>query len=144
MQSDFARRLSSDVGGVSCPLAREEKALETVLRNSQWSYLAPLRGIKPLWRELREPQYRLKKAGAERLKDGSIAKNPQHLGPLTFEGRLMALDRILAIQNECNAAARAQGRPEISLIDAWEETRIRELIALETWPHGGDGNEPTR
>lgn len=140
---DEAEELNARTGCVGCPLAQEEKALETVLRNSQWSYLSPLRGIKPLWRELRKPQHRLKKAGAERLKDGSIAKNPQRMGPLTFEARLMALDRILAIQNECNAAARALGSPEISLIDAEEEARIRELIALETWPQGWDGDEPT-
>lgn len=140
---DEAEELNARTGCVGCPLAQEEKALETVLRNSQWSYLAPLRGIKPLWRELREPQHRLKKAGAERLKDGSIAKNPQRMGPLTFEARLMALDRILAIQNDCNAAARTLGRPEISLINAEEEARIRELIALETWPQGWDGDEPT-
>lgn len=140
---DEAEELNARTGCVGCPLAQEEKALETVLRNGQWSYLSPLRGIKPLWRELREPQHRLKKAGAERLKDGSIAKNPQRMGPLTFEARLMALDRILAIQNKCNAAARVLGRPEISLIDAEEEARIRELIALETWPQGWDGDEPT-
>lgn len=140
---DEAEELNARTGCVGCPLAQEEKALETVLRNSQWSYLSPLRGIKPLWRELREPQHRLKKAGAERLKDGSIAKNPQRMGPLTFEALLMGLDRILSIQKECNAAARLRGRPEISLIDAEEDARIRELVALGTWPQGWDGDEPT-
>lgn len=140
---DEAEELNARTGCVGCPLAQEEKALETVLRNSQWSYLAPLRGIKPLWRELREPQHRLKKAGAERLKDGSIAKNPQRMGPLTFEARLMALGRVLAIQRECNEAARVLDRPEISLIDAEEEVRIRQLIALQTWPQGWNGDEPT-
>ena len=38
--------------------------------------------------------------------------------------------------------ARATGRPEIDLINAEEEARIRELIALETWPQGWDGDEP--
>ena len=104
---------------------------------------APLRGLKLLWRELREPQHRLKKAGLERLKDGSIAKNPQRMGPLTFEARLMGLERVLGIQADCNAAALAAGRPTISLINAEEEARIRELITLETWPQGWDGDEPT-
>ncbi|MBB3012040.1 hypothetical protein [Cupriavidus alkaliphilus] len=140
---DEAEEINARTGCVGCPLAQEEKALETVLRLSTWSYLAPLRGLKQLWRELREPQNRLKKAGAERLKDGSIAKNPQRMGPLTFEARLMALDRVLAIQNDCNAAARVLGRPEINQIDAEEEARIRELIALQTWPQGWDGGEPT-
>ncbi|MDR5815841.1 phosphoadenosine phosphosulfate reductase family protein [Caballeronia sp. LZ033] len=140
---DEAEELNARTGCIGCPLAQEEKALETVLRNPQWAYLAPLRGIKPLWRELREPQHRLRKPGRELLKDGSFAKNPQRLGPLTFEARLMGLDRILSIQDECNRAARAAGRPLINLIDAEEEARIRELIAAETWPQGWEGDEPT-
>ncbi|MCG5072226.1 phosphoadenosine phosphosulfate reductase family protein [Paraburkholderia tagetis] len=140
---DEAEELNARTGCIGCALAQEETALETVLRNPQWSYLAPLRGIKPLWRELREPQHRLRKAGLERLKDGSIAKNPQRLGPLVFEARLMGLDRILSIQDECNRVARATGRPLINLIDAEEEARIRELIDAETWPQGWEGDEPT-
>jgi DNA sulfur modification protein DndC len=52
-----------------------------------WSYLAPLKGLRPLWRELREPKHRVRKDGAELLKDGSIAKNLQRMGPLTLEVR---------------------------------------------------------
>ncbi|WP_175878877.1 phosphoadenosine phosphosulfate reductase family protein [Burkholderia sp. BCC0097] len=140
---DEAEELNARTGCIGCPLAQEEKALETVLRSSQWSYLAPLRGIKPLWRELRAPHHRLRKPGLEKLKGGGVAKNPQRLGPLTFEARLMALDRILSIQNECNRVAHATGRPMIDLIDAEEEARIRELIAAQTWPQGWEGDEPT-
>lgn len=89
--------------------------------------------------ELREPRNRIKKAGAERLKDGSIAKNPQRMGPLTLEARADGLQRILAIQAECNDSARRLGRPTISLINAEEEARIRELISAGTWPDGWDG-----
>lgn len=140
---DEAEEINARTGCTGCPLAQEDKALDSVLRMPQWNYLQPLKGIRPLWRELREPQHRLKKAGAERLKDGSIAKNPQRMGPLTFEARLMGLDRILNIQFSINTAARQQRRPEISLINAEEEARIRELIAAETWPEGWDGDEPT-
>lgn len=140
---DEAEEINARTGCIGCALAQEEKALETVLATPQWAYLAPLRGIKPLWRELREPQYRLRKPGLEKLKGGGVAKNPQRLGPLTFEARLMALDRILTIQAECNRVARATGRPLIDLIDAEEEARIRELIAAQTWPQGWDGDEPT-
>jgi DNA sulfur modification protein DndC len=140
---DEAEELNARTGCIGCPLAQEEKALETVVRSPHWSYLAPLRGIKSLWRELREPQHRLRKPGLEVLKDGSYAKNPQRLGPLTFEARLMGLNRILSIQDECNLAARAAGRPLINLIDAEEEARIRELLAAETWPQGWEGDEPT-
>lgn len=140
---DEAEEINARTGCAGCPLAQEDKALDSILRLPHWAYLQPLKGIRPLWRELREPQHRLKKAGAELLKSGEIAKNPQRMGPLTFEARLMGLDRILGIQASINAAARAQGRPEIDLLNAEEEARIRELIALETWPQGWDGDEPT-
>lgn len=140
---DEAEEINARTGCVGCALAQEEKALESVLLTPQWAYLAPLRGIKPLWRELREPQFRLRKPGLEKLKGGGVAKNPQRLGPLTFDARLMALDRILSIQAECNRLARATGRPLIDLIDAVEEARIRELIATQTWPQGWEGDEPT-
>lgn len=139
---DEAEEINARTGCIGCPLAAEEKALETVLAMPNWAYLAPLRGIKPLWRELREPQHRLRKAGIERLKDGSIGKNPQRMGPITFEARLMGLERILQIQAECNAAAQALRQPGISLINAEEEARIRELIAAGTWPNGWSGDEP--
>lgn len=139
---DEAEEINARTGCVGCALAAEDTALDTVLLVPQWQYLRPLKGIKPLWRELREPKHRIKKAGLERLKDGSIAKNPQRMGPLTLEARAMGLDRILGIQAECNEAARAQGRPLISLINGEEEARIRELIAAGTWPDGWEGDEP--
>jgi DNA sulfur modification protein DndC len=139
---DEAEEINARTGCVGCPLAQEEKALESVLVMPQWSYLAPMRGLKLLWRELREPQHRLRKAGIERLKDGSIGKNPQRMGPLTFEARLMGLERVLGIQAECNTLALAMGRPQISLINAEEEARIRSLISAEHWPQGWDGDEP--
>lgn len=139
---DEAEEINARTGCIGCPLAQEDKALDTVLLNPAWSYLQPLKGIKPLWRELREPQHRLRKSGLERLKDGSIGKNPQRMGPLTFEARLMGLERILAIQSEVNDAARSLGRPQIDMINAEEEARIRELIALKTWPQKWDGSEP--
>lgn len=140
---DEAEEINARTGCIGCPLAQEDTALNTVLKNDRWQYLEPLRGIRPLWRELREPHNRLKKAGIERLKDGSIGKNPQRMGPVTFEARLMGLERILGIQSEINAAARAQRRPLIDMIDAEEEARIRHLIAAGTWPDGWDGDEPT-
>jgi len=46
------------------------------------------------------------------------------------------------IQAEVNAAARAAGRPLVDLINAEEEARILQLIDLQTWPDGWDGDEP--
>lgn len=139
---DEAEEINARTGCVGCPLAQEDTALDTVLNNPQWAYMAPMKGIKVLWRELREPQHRLRKSGAERLKDGSIGKNPQRMGPLTLEARLMGLDRLLAIQAEVNEAARRLGRPLVDMINAEEEVRIRELISLKTWPNKWDGTEP--
>lgn len=140
---DEAEEINARTGCIGCPLASEDKALDTILLNPAWAYLAPLKGIKQLWRELREPQHRLRKAGIEYLKDGSAAANPQRMGPLTFDARLMGLKRILSIQSEVNAAADRLGRPRIDLINAEEENRIRELIAAGTWPNGWAGDEPS-
>ncbi len=137
---DEAEELNARTGCIACPLAQEEKALESILAMPRWSHLAPLRELKPLYRWLREPAQRLRKSGIERLKDGSIGKNPQRMGPLTLEARLEALDKILDIQHCINAAGTRNTRFE--LINADEEARIRQLIAGGTWPDGWDGDEP--
>ncbi|MYM81110.1 phosphoadenosine phosphosulfate reductase family protein [Duganella sp. FT50W] len=139
---DEAEEINARTGCTGCPLVDSDMALDNLLTNPHWAYLAPLKRIKPLWRELRLPQHRLRKAGLEILRSGKAAANPQRMGPLTFEARLMGLETILSIQAEVNAAARVQRRPEVDLINAEEEARIRELIALETWPDGWDGDEP--
>lgn len=138
---DEAEEINARTGCIGCPLASKEQALEAVLLNPDWQYLAPLRALKPLYRELRRPENRLRKPGTETLKSGGIAANPQRLGPLTFAARRMALARILAIQSQVNRAA--GDRPMLDLLDAEEETRIRELIAAETWPEKWSGDEPT-
>lgn len=137
---DEAEELNARTGCIACPLAQEEKALESILAMSRWSHLAPLRELKAIYRWLREPAQRLRKSGIERLKDGSIGKNPQRMGPLTLEARLEALDKILDIQHRINAGNQRGQRFE--LINAEEEARIRQLIAGGTWPDGWDGDEP--
>lgn len=139
---DEAEEINARTGCTGCPLASEDKALDTILLNPSWAYLAPLKKVKALWRELREPKHRLRKAGVERLKDGSIAANPQRMGPILLASRLMALERLLGIQAEINEAAQQLGRPMVDMINPEEEARIRELIAAETWPDGWDGDEP--
>lgn len=141
---DEAEEVNARTGCIGCPLASKEMALETILAMPAWSYLAPLRDLKPIYRELREDDSkRLKKTGLD--DDGSLSsgKNKQRKGPLTFEARLDALDRILAIQAACNAAARSLNRPTIDILNREEEKRIRDLIAAQTWPNGWDGDEPT-
>ncbi len=137
---DEAEELNARTGCIACPLAQEEKALESILAMPRWSHLAPLRDLKGIYRWLREPAQRLRKSGIERLKDGSIGKNPQRMGPLTLEARVEALEKILDIQHRINSGNPRGQRFE--LINVEEETRIRQLIACGTWPDGWDGDEP--
>ena len=97
-----------------------------------WSHLAPLLELRPIYRWMRKPAQRLRKAGAERLKDGSLAKNPQRMGPLPLKARGIALEQLLSIQS----------RAGVDLINAEEEARIRDLIAARTFPQKWDGDEP--
>lgn len=152
---DEATEINARTGCVGCPLANQDLGLLTVLRNPYWSYIAPLLGLKPIFRELREDDgKRLKKTGFEKAGVGhnggpplepvlAKGKNRQRKGPLTFEARLDALERVLAIQAECNAQAIRLDRPLVDILDAEEEARIRELIAAGTWPNGWEGDEPT-
>jgi DNA sulfur modification protein DndC len=130
---DDAQEINARTGCVGCPLASKDVALEAVTALPQWAHLAPLLELKPLYRWMREPAQRHRKRGVERLKSGSIAKNPQRMGPLTLAAREMALDRVLDIQR----------RAQVDLIDGEEEWRIRELIAARTFPDKWTGDEPT-
>lgn len=139
---DEAEELAARTGCVGCPLAQEDKALDALLRREAWSYLAPLKELRPLWRTLRTPLVRLRKAGGETRQDGTLVANQHRMGPITLEGRLDALERVLDIQRRINDAADAQGRHGVNLLDAEEEARIRELIAAKTWPQRWTGDEP--
>jgi len=120
-------------GCVGCPLASEDTALNRLLRDPNYQHLRPLTELRPLYRWLREPQNRLRKSAPELRKDGKYSKNAQRLGPITMPARLIALDKILDIQQ----------RARVDLINAEEEARIRELIALNTWPNKWSGDEVT-
>lgn len=130
---DDAEEINARTGCIGCPLAVKDTALDHLVGTAEWAHLAPLKELKPLYRWMREPAQRLRKAGAETLKDGSLAKNPQRMGPLTLETRATALAKILDIQS----------RARVDLINAEEEARIRELIAMRTFPDKWDGSEPS-
>lgn len=130
---DEAQEINARTGCVGCPLADKDAALEAVIKLPHWEHLTPLLELKPLYRWMRLPAHRLRKPGAERLKDGRIAKNPQRMGPLTLDARRSALAAILDIQR----------RARVDLINAEEEARIRELIDAGTYPDKWDGSEPT-
>ena len=136
-----ATEIDARTGCIGCPLAARERALDTILRMPQWQYLQPLRRLHPLYRRLREPDCRLRKPGTETLRDGSMAANPQRMGPLTFDARLMGLDTVLEVQDACDAGRPAE-HPPLDILSTDEQRRIRELIAARTWPDGWTGDEP--
>jgi DNA sulfur modification protein DndC len=139
---DEAEEINARTGCIGCNLASKDVALETILKLPQWTYLAPLKRLKPLYQELVKPQYRLRQDGTQRNKGGVFPKNPMRMGPYTLEARRMGVASVLSMQAEINEASRMQGRPSIDLINAEEYQRILELIAANTWPDGWTGNEP--
>ena len=139
---DEAIESMARTGCIGCPLTQKETALDGVLKMPAWSYLAPLKRLKPIYERMREFQYRLQKDGSERRRDGSLVKNPGRKGPLKLEARLMFLEEILSIQRDINEVAVADSRPTCYLINSEEEARIRELIELQTFPDGWSGTEP--
>lgn len=138
---DEARELNARTGCIQCPLASRDTALDYLLAQPSWAYLAPLKGLRPLYEELRQPKYRLRKDGTERRKDGTVPKNLMRLGPLTFEARRYALNQVLTIQEQINSAARLTARPTVDLVNADELARIHELIEGGAWPQGWTGGE---
>ncbi len=137
---DEAEEINARTGCIGCPLTQEDKALKAVVNMPQWNYLSPLLGLKPIYREMRKPHNRLRKNGVYK-KNGSLAKNQQRLGPLTLNARKKFLLQIMRIQNEVNEEAEKIGSPKIDILNIHEIIRIRELIALNTWPKGWDGTE---
>lgn len=129
---DDATEINARTGCIGCPLASRDTALEVIVQMKAWQHLTPLLELKPLYRWMREPAQRHRKSGVERLKDGSIAKNPQRMGPLTLDARSLALEKILDIQR----------RAGVDLINDVEEARIRELIEARTFPDKWAGDEP--
>lgn len=138
---DEAEELNARTGCIGCNLAERDLALDYLLTLPDWAYLAPLKRVRPLNRELREFKHRKQKAG-ERNKGGELSKNPNRKGPITLRSRLWGLGQVLAIQAEVNAAADRLGRPRIDLINTEEEARIRELIALRTYPNKWSDDDP--
>lgn len=141
---DEAQEINARTGCICCPLASKDSALLAVIRQPQWAYLAPLLRLRSLYEDLSfNHANRLRKSEPEMRKDGTMAANPQRVGPLTMEARLQALGTILSIQAEVNRGAVEAGRPTVDILNAEEEARIRELIDLNTWPDGWDGTEIT-
>jgi len=147
--SDGEEPMNARTGCIGCPLVQKDAALDRVVAQPEWAYLAPLQRLRPLYWEVKKPQYRHRKHG-ELNKDGSLAAKQNRLGPLTLDARRWMLAQILGIQAEVNNAARSPtarrrrtlGKPEINLINDEELARIEELIAANAYPEKWDGTEP--
>jgi DNA sulfur modification protein DndC len=111
-------------GCVGCNLASKDTALKRLIRHPEWAHLSPLLELKPLYALLKQPRWRKRKAAPEVRKDGRYSLNGQRMGPLTMAGRAYGLDCIRDIQQ----------RAGVDLINAEEETRIREMWELNVWP----------
>lgn len=118
-------------GCMGCPLASRDVALERIVKQAKWAHLEPLLGLKPLWRELKLPTWRKRKVEPEVLQDGSYGKNAQRMGPLTMEGRAYGLERVLCLQEQAH----------VDLINAHEESRIREMWQMNMWPQKWSGKD---
>lgn len=137
---DEAEELNARTGCICCPLASKDLALDNLIKNPKWSYLGPLKELRPLYEDLRSFENRLQKHG-ERNKDGNYSANPNRKGPLTLKARVEALEKILSVQNRVNREAFKFGQP-IDILNREEEARIRELIELKTFPNKWTGDEP--
>jgi DNA sulfur modification protein DndC len=143
MDNEGSRQeIGARTGCVGCNLASQDVALDRVIARAKWSYLAPLKRLKPIYAELKLPHNRLRKF-EEQKQDGSPSGNPFRMGPLTMKAREWALSEILKIQDEVNAGACRMGEPEYWLIDEEELSVIRTMIAANTWPQRWDGTEIT-
>lgn len=132
--------MNARTGCIGCPLVQKDAALERVVAQPKWAYLAPLEKLRPLYWEMKKPQHRLRKHGEVR-KAATKYIGRNRLGPLHMEARRSMLGQVLAIQEEVNRAARAQEMPEVILINEEELARIEELMAANTWPNQWDGTE---
>lgn len=141
---DEAEEINARTGCMGCPVASQDKALETVVSREDWNYLSPLLRLRPLFEELRSNKsFRKRHPGGETKKDGTLVKNQQRLGPLTMEARRWGMNQVLAIQNEVNDAAEKLNKPKVDILNKEEVDRINQLIAGNTWPDKWTGNEPT-
>lgn len=140
---DMANEVNARTGCIGCPLAQNDTALDAVIRifPNEWRYLSPLRKLRPVYREMRDFKYRLRKH-KETNSDGSLSKNPYRVGPLTIEARKIFTNKILEIQNEVNILADHQGKKHIDIINQEELSRIKWHWDNNIWPQKWTGNEP--
>jgi DNA sulfur modification protein DndC len=112
--------------------------MDNMTKIAYWAYLLPLKGLRPIWRELRLPQHRLRKTGLE-----TSEKNKQRMGPIIIKTRMVAFKKIMSIQNNINKVAKLENKPMISLLNREEHAYIKSCWRMNKWPNRWDGTEPT-
>lgn len=136
---DEAEEINARTGCMGCPLTDKDTALDNLLLKTKYQYLAPLKGLRDIWRQLRLPQNRLRKTGLEENNE----KNKQRMGPLTMAARMVATLKVIQIECDVNEGAIELGMPKIKLINKEELDYIHWCWDNNIWPNKWDGNEPT-
>ena len=131
---DEAAEIAARTGCIECPLTKEDRALKAVLKIEKYKYLAPLRELRTLYESLRSPLVRLRKAGGETRKDGTLMSKQNRMGPSTIEARKEALAQVLDIQRRVNEGAAACGGKPVCFLNDEEVARIHELHEQRSYP----------
>jgi len=136
---DEAEEINARTGCICCPLASQDKALDTILAMPRWAYLAPLKRLRSIYAEMRSPLHRLRQPGTQRRRDGSIPKKPNRMGPITIESRMRFFAEIEAIQAEINSDPRCHH--PVDILNTEEIEYIRACWQEGLYPTGWTGEE---
>lgn len=136
---DEAEEINARTGCICCPLASKDKALDNIISKPKWSYLAPLKELRGIYAEMRSPIHRLRKSGGERNRDGSIPKNPNRMGPLTIEARMLFFAQIMDVQERINNSPDCFQK--VDILNSEEIDFINQCWESKIFPDGWDGNE---
>jgi DNA sulfur modification protein DndC len=61
--SDGEEPMNARTGCIGCPLVQRDAALDRLIAQPEWAYLAPLQKLRPLYWEIKKPKYRHRKHG---------------------------------------------------------------------------------
>ena len=141
---DEAEEINARTGCVGLPPGRERHGSRLCDFATPMGLSGSVERAPPVVARDAAAEEQASQAWARAQKGRHLLEEPAtHGGRSRFAAREMALDRVLAIQSQVNAAAKRIGRPEVDMLDAAEVARVRELIAAKTWPEKWDGSEPT-
>lgn len=136
---DEAEEINARTGCICCPLASKDTALDTILSMPKWRYLSPLKELRNIYAEMRSPIHRLRQPGTQLRRDGTIPKNPNRMGPLKIESRMMFFAQIQDIQNRINSDPGC--RHKIDILNLEEVEYINGCWEHGLYPDGWTGEE---